>query len=294
MSRRAVALRRGPASTAGVAAPADKRFLRPDVRPGRHRRLGVLIGRAVVALAAVLLIAGGVAWARHALFTSRWLAVSRIVVRGNVRLSQSDVEALMSGVRGENILEVDLDQYRRRLMDSPWVANATMWRVLPATIEVQVVERVPMAIGRLGQQLYLVDREGVIIGQYGPQQRDFDLPIVDGLGSTAAGGGSGLDPARVQLAEKFLDALQPRGDLRQRISQVDVSSPHDVVVLIDQDPALLHLGEDRFVERLQTYIELAPTLQAKVANIDYVDLRFDDRVYFRSQGQTTSVTKAKR
>jgi hypothetical protein len=35
------------------------------------------------------------------------------------------------------------------------------------------------------------------------------------------------------------------------------------------------------VERLQAYFDLAPTLREQVPSIDYVDLRFDERVYVR-------------
>ena len=45
--------------------------------------------------------------------------------------------------------------------------------------------------------------------------------------------------------------------------------------------SLLHLGEDHFVERLQSYVELAPALRERVPDIDYVDLRFGERVYVR-------------
>ncbi|MDE0828104.1 MAG: hypothetical protein OSB03_02775, partial [Vicinamibacterales bacterium] len=45
------------------------------------------------------------------------------------------------------------------------------------------------------------------------------------------------------------------------------------------DPALLHLGGDDFLTRLRRYAELGATLRERVPNIDYVDLRFDPRVY---------------
>ena len=56
---------------------------------------------------------------------------------------------------------------------------------------------------------------------------------------------------------------------------------HDAVVLLDDDAALLHLGEDKFLERVQSYLDLAPALKQRVPEIDYVDLRFDERVYVR-------------
>jgi hypothetical protein len=65
------------------------------------------------------------------------------------------------------------------------------------------------------------------------------------------------------------------------VSEIDVSASRDVVVLLDDDPALVHLGDARFVERLKTYVELAPALRESLAALDSVDLRFDDRVFVR-------------
>ena len=278
MSR--AAARRGlPVMTAGVAAPADRRFRRPDARlPARRRKLGQLAWR----LARIALIGGVVllvvAWIGRAFLQSRLLAVSHLVVRGNTRLSTGDVQSLLDGLSGQNILRVDFADYRRRLMDSPWVADAMMWRVLPSTVGVQIVERVPMAVARLGQQLYLVDENGVIIDEFGPEYREFDLPLVDGLvRPPSATGQAAANAAGVALTERFLDALRPQPDLRHRVSQIDVSDTRDVVALLNDSPTLLHLGDSRFVERLHMYLELAPTLAQQFKEVDSVDLRFDER-----------------
>ena len=45
--------------------------------------------------------------------------------------------------------------------------------------------------------------------------------------------------------------------------------------------AMLHLGEEQFAERLQQYLELGDALRERVAEIDYVDLRFRERLYVR-------------
>jgi POTRA domain, FtsQ-type len=201
MSPRAGAIRRGlPPATAGVPAPADKRFRRSDPRSAGRRRLGQLVWRLARWTAVVGVTLGGFTWLGTTVLGSPMFQVQRLVVRGHARLSTGDVEALVAGIHGEHIMRVDFDRYRRRLMDSPWVESASMWRVLPSTIEVRIVERSPLAIARVGQQLYLVDAHGVIIDEYGPQHRDFDLPIVDGLVVPANAGGPSVDPARLSLA----------------------------------------------------------------------------------------------
>ena len=121
----------------------------------------------------------------------------------------------------------------------------------------------------------------MVIDEFGPKYAEFDLPIIDGLVRAPSAGEPALDPRRAELASRVIDAVAERKDLAQRLSQIDVADLHDAVVLLEGDAALVHLGEERFLERLQSYIELAPALRERVPDIDYVDLRFDSRVYVR-------------
>ena len=266
-----------------VRAPAEKNFRRAKVRPGRKPgRLARWVSwRAVRWAAAALLVAyAGYRGATLVLHASS-LQVRHIEVHGNVRLSSGEVQAIVNGLQGTSILTADLPAYRKRLMDSPWVADVAMRRVLPGTVEVFVSERRPVGLCRMGTVLYLVDAHGTLIDEYGPQYAEFDLPIIDGLVRSPDSGQPLIDEQRADLAARLIEAVAPHKALAQRVSQIDVRDAHDAVVLLQNDPALLHLGEDHFVERLQTYIDLAPALHQRVADIDYVDLRFDERVYVR-------------
>jgi cell division septal protein FtsQ len=282
MSARAA--HRGLRSTSGVLAPADRHFRRPDVRPGRRRRLGQRLWQAARLSGAALVAAAAVLWVGQAVLGSSLLDVDRVIVRGNQRLSAADVDALLVDLRGRHILEVNLAQYQRRLLESPWIASVTLWRLLPSTVEVSVVERRPIATARLGDQLYLVDADGVIVDEFGPQYRDLDLPIVDGLMRRPGDGASIVDQDRVALTTRLLASLDSRPDLARRLSQVDTTNLHDVVVLLDGDTALLHLGDGQFVERLTRYLELAPALGESFVDIDYVDLRFE-RLFVKAAGR---------
>jgi cell division septal protein FtsQ len=78
-----------------------------------------------------------------------------------------------------------------------------------------------------------------------------------------------------------LAALQGRPDLARRVSQIDVSDDRDATLILKGDTALVRVGTEQFVERLQSYVDLAPALRERIAAIDSVDLRFDQRVYVR-------------
>lgn len=263
----------------GVTAPADKRFRRAHVKPARRRsgwsfrQWRVAIVAAVSALAlytahrAVTVVAG-----------LEVFQVDRIVIRGNERLSNGEVLALLQGLRGRSLLAIDLEDWRLAVLNSPWVADAALRRTLPSTVEVTIHERAPLGVGRINGALYLVDERGVVIDEYGPSYGDLDLPIIDGLSSVP--GEEATDIQRALLAGRLLAALRVR-NMAGQISQIDVSDARNAVVLLEGNPTLLRLGDERFVERLQSYLEIAPALRDQVPAIDYVDLRFGQRVYVK-------------
>jgi len=281
-----------------VAAPADRRFRRAHVKPARRKRhWRALVAPAVRYGLASAVMAFALYRGARVSANAHLLEVDRIVVHGNERLSKGEVMAVLSGLRGESLLWTDLDAWRRRLLASPWVRDAALRRSLPSTVEVLVSERQPIGIARIsGGDMYLVDERGVIIDQYGPQYADFDLPIVDGLDAIEGRGGSAprqktgtsggvpdslTDERRAELAARLMASLRTAPQVARRVSQIDVTDVHNASVILSGDSAVIQLGEDQFLPRLQSYVDLAAVLHERVADIDYVDLRFDDRIYVK-------------
>jgi cell division protein FtsQ len=267
---------------ATVSATTDKRFRRAQVKPGSKRRLPARRVWLALRTVGVAVVLGVGLWRMATLVAdAQGFQVGHLVVRGQERLSAGEVLSLVDGLRGQNILLVRLDPWRERLMSSPWVEDASIRRVLPSTLEIAVRERRPMGIGRIGTALYLVDRSGVVIDEYGPAYADLDLPIVDGLAAPPQDGAALVDPELAEFAARVIASLGTRPELAKLVSQIDVSDRHNAVVILDGDTALLRLGEGEFVERLQQYVDLAPALRERLTGIDYVDLRFDERLYVR-------------
>ena len=268
-----------------VAAPADKRFRRARVTPARRSRF-LQFTWVKAARAAVLLAVGlyGVYRVTALVLNAQALTITRISVSGNSRMSRGEVVALLDGLRGTNMVTADLESWRQKLLGSPWVAEAAIRRVLPGTVAVAISERQPMGIGRVGNDLYLIDDRGGIIDQFGPNYAEFDLPIIDGLAAPPRDNGPLIDEVRAGFAAHVLASLQAHPNLAKRVSELDVRDARDAVLLLKGDTTLVRLGNEQFAERLQSYLDLAPALRERVAGIDYVDLRFDERVYVRPQG----------
>jgi cell division protein FtsQ len=264
----------------GLPVQEDKRFRRAHVAPARR---GNRLSRAawVRHTVAALVVAVAIYELAHLVLTTDALAVRRVSIDGNVRMSRGEILSVLDGLQGRNILTVDLEAWRGRLKGAPWIADATVRRIFPATIRVVVQEREPIGIGRIGDQLFLVDRTGTIIDEFGPVYAKLDLPIIDGLNAGERGGGTLVDPVRAALAGRLLVSLERTPQLVRRLSQVDVSDARDAAVILDGDPVVIRLGYEQFAERLQSYVDVAETLRDRVEDIDYVDLRFGEHVYVR-------------
>ena len=65
-----------------------------------------------------------------------------------------------------------------------------------------------------------------------------------------ADGGALTDEARAELAARVIAALGAQPAIARRLSQIDVSDLHNAAVILNGDPAVLHLGDDQFLPRL--------------------------------------------
>ena len=275
-----------------VKAPTERNFRRAKVKPGRRRAPRRFISwKAIRVIVTVMVVAYGGYRGFSLVVNARVLEVSKIDVHGNLRLSSGEIAELARGLYGHNILTADLVAQRRELLESPWIADAALRRVLPSTIEIYVSERRPFGISRIGGQLYLIDPSGVVIDEFGPQYAEFDLPIIDGLVRGPKNAKSQIDATRARFAARVIDALAGH-PLAQRVSQVDVTDVRNAIVTLDDDPAQLYVGDERFRERLQSYVEVASAFRERFPEIDYVDLRFEERVYVRPRGGTRTAIKA--
>lgn len=275
-----------------VAAPADRRFRRSHVHPGKKRRWIPSWRALATGLVVSTIVMYAISRAAGLALSASALMVSKITLTGTSRMATGEALALLDGLRGSSIVTADLEPWRLKLLEAPWVADAAMRKIFPGTVSVVITEREPLGIGRIRNSLYLIDREGTIIDEFGPKYADFDLPIIDGLSAGSGAPDDSADLARAALAGRVLEDLQRRPDLARLVSQVDVSNVRDAVVILKDDTALIHTGDDQFVERVQFYLDLAPRLREDVPHIDSVDLRYGERVFVRPQGTTAAASVA--
>lgn len=157
-----------------------------------HKRLLVRIAGAVLAL---LLIVGAyegrgylaigfnsVAKMVQGEFVAAGFGINRIQISGQTLTRDSDIVTLMTLSAGSSTLDFDVEKARARLTWLRAVEGATVRKIYPNQVVVEIVEKTPVARWRSGSSTWLVDREGIVIGE-DPSGAYADLPMVVGEGA---------------------------------------------------------------------------------------------------------------
>jgi cell division protein FtsQ len=145
---------------------------------GRALRRGA---PALVTIAALALVASGLAFGHRFLTTSTRFAISEVEVRGSTVMSADEVRALLPIQRGDNIFRASTSDAERTLLGLPWIAGADVRRELPHRIVVEVRERTAAAMVS-AEELYLVDAAGHPFKRAAVERGEGKgLPVVSGV-----------------------------------------------------------------------------------------------------------------
>jgi cell division protein FtsQ len=203
-----------------------------------------------------------------------------IEFEGNAHVTRAQLLGIFGGDVERNIFTVSLELRRAELERLPWVAHATVMRLLPNRMRVSVVERTPVAFVRQGSHIGLVDGNGVLLDMPvdAKSREHYSFPVVTGI---LANDPVSTRAARMKIFERFTSELDGSGEkISQELSEVDLSNPEDVQVLIPDHSTeiLVHFGEDNFLERYRRFKEHLPEWRTLYPKLSSVDMRYEQQV----------------
>ncbi len=233
----------------------------------------------LLALCGMIGLAASVAYG-YALHSWRFRITSgeNIDISGIENVPRRQVLDIMGGDIGRNMFRVSLAERQRQLQQIPWVESATVMRLLPDRIYVQIRERVPVAFVRVGSRIALIDQNGVIMEIPSRKPRKYSFPVITGM--------SDAEPiysraARMKLYASLERELDSEGaHYSKDLSEIDLSDPEDVKVIVP-DPAgavLVHLGSSDFLRRYKLYLAHAQEWRQQYQKLESVDLRYDRQI----------------
>jgi cell division protein FtsQ len=225
------------------------------------------------------------------------LKPDQIELRGNRIVSREVVLQQFVHDRNRSALRVPLDARRSQLEQIPWVESASVQRILPNRLRVELTERTPVAFARNGAELALIDAHGVILDR--PRGEDLHFPIVTGVSEDLP---RDQREKRMQTYEEFMRDIElVRGGSSDRVSEIDLSNPKDLRVVMtglasanDAQAVTIHFGSSEFTGKYKMLVDNFSQWQANAGRVQSIDLQYSRQVVVNpdaSAGTTAARSK---
>jgi len=204
-----------------------------------------------------------------------------IEISGVHNASRAHVMEVAGADIGRNIFFMPLDERKRQLETIPWVQSATVMRLWPNRIAVEIQERSPVAFAQIGSRINLIDANGVVMGMPANRQTKYSFPVIHGITETEP---LSSRMAAMKIYNRLagdLDAGSETGPHYMRqLSEVDLSDPEDVKVTANEGGGtlLIHLGGNNFLDRYKLYVSHIGEWRQQFQNLQSVDLRYEGQI----------------
>jgi cell division protein FtsQ len=219
------------------------------------------------------------------------LKPSQVELSGNHIVSRDAVLQQFARDRSHSVLSIPLDTRRSALEELSWVESASVQRILPNRIRVEITERAPIAFLRNGTELALIDSHGVILDR--PRGEDFQFPIVTGLTESMPREDRGK---RMQTYQEFLKGIDlVRSGSSDRVSEIDLASPKNLRAVMtgitnpaDSQAVSIDFGQSDFAGKYRMVVDNFAQWQANNGRVRSIDLQYSRQVILNPDANTVT------
>ena len=163
----------------------------------------------------------------------------QLVVHGNVHLDENELCEIARIHYGQRLFELKTDEMTTNLLRDLRIESAVVRRQLPHKIEMDIVERIPVATIACDYGYLDFDRQGKVIASY-RSLKGADIPIITGVKLRDLYIGDDNNDPQVAQAISFLARIDP-ADIGE-ISEVSLRNP-DAVVAYTKTALPIRLGQ---------------------------------------------------
>ena len=253
-------------------------------RPRRASK--AYLGRLAGFLLVVVLLVGaglGASEGYRRFIRMSYFRVAEIYVEGDLQVATDEVVNSLELTPGTSLLEVDLASLSRLVTRNPWIKEASVGRRLPLALTIHVVERIPEAVF-IADRRYLLSADGVILAELANE----DLPTLPTLRAAAR--------RRVRPGDRILSSEMAQGlsvwrqfqlanaVQGERAHEIAMDGDGSYTVNLGQEMPTIRLRAQNMQEQLRRFGAALAVSGRSLATFGDVDLRFRDRVIFRSLG----------
>ena len=183
----------------------------------------------------------------------------------------------------ENIFKLNINSISQRLADHPWVKTASVKRIFPQGIHVELKERTPFARIKL-DQVYIMDNYGVLLETEGKVLNT--LPLITGFSAKNPSLGSNV------ASENLIDGLTAMHNIN--LLPIFQNNPIETVNIINRSRVTyttrsrnmeIHMRPEVVHENIKNLALILETIKEDENNFSYIDLSFKNKIVIKHKNK---------
>jgi cell division protein FtsQ len=189
-----------------------------------------------------------------------------LALSGEHHISREEVLAIAGVTDRSALLFLDVEETRGRLKTNPWIADATVLKLYPGELQIQIKERESFALWQKDGQVSVIAADGTVLEPYRNPRLRY-LPLIVGRGADAQ-------------AKDFLALLDRFPDIRQQVRASILVGQRRWNLRL-KNGLDVRLPEEGVASALERLIALDRDAKLTSRDIVVIDLRLSDRVTVR-------------
>jgi cell division protein FtsQ len=192
--------------------------------------------------------------------------IATVAISGEKHLTRDEILAAAGVTTRSSLLFFDVEDARARLLTNPWIAEATVQKLLPDRLAIAITERAAFALWQKAGRVGVIADDGTVLE---PEvlPRYAGLPFVVGAGAEIR-------------AREFLVLLDRRPELRAKVRAAVLVAERRWNLRL-KNGVDVRLPEFDVERALDQFIALEHDLKLSDRDVAAIDLRLPDRVTVR-------------
>lgn len=195
-------------------------------------------------------------------------------------LNKQIYEATLGDIIGRKPNELNLRDLSELIESHPYVKAARISHQYPRTLQIEIIERQPIALLQT-EPMVMLDSEGFVLPDIN-NLGNFDLPILTNFNSEMDLYPSGQKALSIKVQEciDWLSKIQTNYiTLYDNLSEMKMTSSNEMELVLADQSTEIYLGQDNLWERISVLKLFEKKLSPnRISDFSYLDMRFENQI----------------
>lgn len=197
--------------------------------------------------------------------TSNYFPIDEVKIAG-VKHEHQEMQKILLPLVNKGFFHIDVQLIRERLLQFPWVADASVRRVWPNQVVIQVTEKKPLAHWNHSG---LLTTSGEI---FNPAKKTHPEGLPHFIGP---------EGEHMQMLDHYTNIIDALAPLNFKITKLELTQDHSLSVTLNNG-IKLNAGYKDILTRISHFVKVYPKIVGDRADeVEYIDLRYSNGMAVR-------------